>query len=428
MNKSTPDDASDWNSYLKVYKSERLANPPLVPPKHVTRYEKSREEIRFNPITQKFRNETKVLPVENNNTLRHLVNERSFDIVTGEARQVSFGTEGDRVPKQTIRPKNNKPPSVDRNFNIVTNLDPNNKVSEEKTIQSGPAKRFRDHCIVTNKYYEDHENKSKNDELNTQNECAERFWKTRNYNPIVGTYYDQRKEKQFQNNRSSTEKDHPNHAGKNLPPKLRDAEGAAYNIINCHVKDENKLEKHSNPRRLVGGTPALEVENRLKGSSELVTDFQDQRSINRISTIRFSDAHRHGYDIVSHASYKGRNAKPILPPRTIQRNPHTAVTQALSRQNTSNNNSNTNTFNSTNNTTRVPSSRNMTPQSIQPQHQQQQQQQNSFRRASSNASESSSRSIVPPLSIPSSTPQSSSRSSNVLQQNAKMAVRTGGFC
>ena len=51
----------------------------------------------------------------------------------------------------------------------------------------------RDFNVLTNKYHEDHEEKVAVDKEVALNRAADRYWKTHNYDPIRGTYFDKAK-------------------------------------------------------------------------------------------------------------------------------------------------------------------------------------------------------------------------------------------
>ena len=55
----------------------------------------------------------------------------------------------------------------------------------------------RNYDILTNKYLEDNEDKSKVDRIMEKDDAAKKYWKTNIYDPISGQYYDPKKEAEF---------------------------------------------------------------------------------------------------------------------------------------------------------------------------------------------------------------------------------------
>ena len=71
--------------------------------------------------------------------------------------------------------------------------------------------------MVTNRYLEHHDEKSMLNSEIQKTEAAKLFWKQRDFDPIVGSYVDEDKEKQFVDERAAKAKIHGKDQVKKLP-------------------------------------------------------------------------------------------------------------------------------------------------------------------------------------------------------------------
>lgn len=69
-------------------------------------------------------------------------------------------------------------------------------------------KNFKNYNIVTNKYLEHHDNKVVADEVVLRAEAAKKYWKTHDFDAVNCIYYDDKKEKEFQEKRIEEMKTH----------------------------------------------------------------------------------------------------------------------------------------------------------------------------------------------------------------------------
>ena len=76
---------------------------------------------------------------------------------------------------------------------------------------------MRDYNIVTNRYVEFHEEKEQTNLDIAKAEAAKEFWKTRDFDPIRGQYFDGDKETTFVADRSEKAKVHGKDQVKKLP-------------------------------------------------------------------------------------------------------------------------------------------------------------------------------------------------------------------
>ena len=115
------------------------------------------------------------------------------------------------------------------NYNIISNIDmkehhfqPPSKrpaPTAEERIRGKQIKveAQRDYNVVTNRYLEHHDEKMSLNEDILRTEAAKTYWKTRDFDPVVGSYVDEDKEKTFVEERSAKAKVHGKDQVKKLP-------------------------------------------------------------------------------------------------------------------------------------------------------------------------------------------------------------------
>lgn len=97
-------------------------------------------------------------------------------------------------------------------------------------------KNFKDYNIISNKYLEHHDQKVQADEQILKAESANRYWKCHNFDPLLGKFYDEEKEKTFVEERDAEAKIHGKDEVKKLPITVQN-EGLMYNPINMKIED-----------------------------------------------------------------------------------------------------------------------------------------------------------------------------------------------
>jgi hypothetical protein len=79
-------------------------------------------------------------------------------------------------------------------------MEPGKRPLEKKVVERQreiTMTGLRDYNIITNRYLELHEDKTKTDKMIEKCELAEKYWKTHNYDPVSGQFYDPTKEEEF---------------------------------------------------------------------------------------------------------------------------------------------------------------------------------------------------------------------------------------
>lgn len=125
---------------------------------------------------------------------------QGFDIINLDQQRNNLPDPDGRRQKRRILPR----AQVD--YNILTNKEfedfywngmkrPEKKKEYVKKINMDV---FRDFNIVSNRYWNDHKNKTLNDLSSNKAVLDKKFWDTHNFDPVRCSYYNENKEKHFQ--------------------------------------------------------------------------------------------------------------------------------------------------------------------------------------------------------------------------------------
>jgi hypothetical protein len=168
-------------------------------------------------------------------------------------------------------------------------------------------KNYKDYNVVSNKYLESHDQKTKADEEILKAEAAIAYWKSHNFDPVNCNFYDQSKEQQFREAREAEAKIHGRDQVKKLPVTVQN-EGLMYNPINMQIEDADRLykmdlrEKNKKARYEV----RYEAEATTRKESLAEQDRCDDMSVNKVSGMRYREELDRGHHILSNEALDGR--------------------------------------------------------------------------------------------------------------------------
>lgn len=280
-------------------------------------------EVFFNPITQKYNNhevenkikhqESKVFPNKIatffDKSLRY---EQTFDIITLKDKLNVFTNHPDYPKGKSERSKT----LIDHSkidYNILSNKKilehhfdkPENRPVKPSTSpiikkQKKQAWSFKDYDIISNQYIENNTDKKKVDELAFKFESANRYWKTHNFNPVVGEYYNKDKEEYFQKERKERETSWGKNQVTKLPKKVQE-QGLLYNPVNQQVLDSERLaiyeQKEKNKKRRY--EKRKDVENYYFNKSLTEAEKKEKIVENKKSYEPFKEEDTRGYNIIN---------------------------------------------------------------------------------------------------------------------------------
>lgn len=228
------------------------------------------------------------------------------------------------VPRTHEPPRKERPPpraDSRTSYNIITNmglhehhyLPPGKRPPKpdtppkKETLASRTTKREFD--LISNKYVENHEEKDAVDKEMQKQAAAERFWTTREFNPVTCTYYDAQKEGKFQEKVKEESKTWGTKQFSRLPPSVKVSEGVAYNLLTMEQRNEEAMAARARIKAKASKARiGPEVEARVKARSEEVEDLTMQRTLHRVSYVRDKEARKHGYNLLTNAPFKGLRA------------------------------------------------------------------------------------------------------------------------
>eukprot|EP00644_Phytophthora_capsici_P010734 jgi/Phyca11/14678/fgenesh1_pg.PHYCAscaffold_9_\ len=240
--------AKTWAEDVRNYHAAKSVLPWLPeqqkPVQHVTRYEKSREEREYDIVLGRFRDEDKesgYLQRENQELKRNLEKGRAkqlrsiqrFNMISNAPMYPGAKDPTDKQPvAHPYRKKND--------YNIVTNI-PLDGTSAPETSGSPSFKPYREFNILTNKYHDRHDERFNQEAAQAKRIAAQKYFKTRTFDPIRITFLDEDREKEFHVRRLEEEKIHGKDRVLSLPPREQFSEGRLYNILNQRVINSEKL-------------------------------------------------------------------------------------------------------------------------------------------------------------------------------------------
>lgn len=173
----------------------------------------------------------------------------------------------------------------------------------------------RDHDILSNRYNENHEAKTAHERANAKRTADEKFRKTREFDAVVGRYYEESKEREFEKQRQMLTRIAGTSAAAKLPPVVSCSEGAAYDILSHSVKDRQKLDVVSGvgDRSLTMAKRGANIERNLQRRVADEAMLQETRAFGRMAKtayLRERDSGRHrGYDVVSGTTFASHTKK-----------------------------------------------------------------------------------------------------------------------
>ncbi|GLD97734.1 hypothetical protein PINS_up006424 [Pythium insidiosum] len=321
-----------WAEDLQKYHAAKATVPwqseQQHPVKHVTRYEKSREEREYDLILGKFRDAERELQQQQDD-----VTHRKQSLEHSRAKQLrnvqrfhvihhSPMYPGARDPKD---PEPNRPRPVRRtsnvDYNIVTNQ-PSSAASSSETNATSPSAslskaRMRDFNILTNKYHRQHDERERNETQAAKHAAAVKFVKTHDFDPVRIRYFDDDKEQAFLVRRHDEQLTHGKDRVSKLPPRERLSEGRLYNILNQDVLNAAEITRFQDAAdRALHKMKKTEFEARKRQDGERQLELEDTRCLNRFAHERHSQSFVHGYDPITNESFDGVQSKERVRTRT----------------------------------------------------------------------------------------------------------------
>lgn len=310
-----------WSQNIKNYEHEKKNLQwnynPL--PCYIHHKEIFERDCNYNPILQKYTDlelEKSIAENEKNNLKRSLSQyyddslryQQTFDIINLKDRFKGFENDPNYPRRKTIENKNNKlsreSPINSRSYNILSNksLAQHNNIpyedrpkddSEFNTIspQIVNSANYRDYNIISNKYKENNDVKTKIDKEIEYLASAKLMNSRKDYDFIKNQYYNPEKEKEIKEKEQNKKRNQST-----IPYR-----GQLYNPINMSVYDKENLEKkdkkHYNRINRYRIRPNLDDYYRRKDFERDVR--QETINLNKLNYKRFEINDKRGYDLIN---------------------------------------------------------------------------------------------------------------------------------
>lgn len=211
-----------WKNNIDSYEQQKKnlewgynLKPNIITEKIV----KEKENV-FNPITQRYNNhqfQNKIKTSEGDNRVNSIAksfdktirNEQTYDIINLKDKLSGFENHPNypKLSQQKIK----KLETSRTDYNILSNitLDKHHylspemrpklpKESNEIRLSKVNVMNYKDYDIITNKYKNNHDQKSKTDYELTVLEAAKNFWNKSDFDPIKNKYINDKKEEEYQ--------------------------------------------------------------------------------------------------------------------------------------------------------------------------------------------------------------------------------------
>lgn len=313
-----PNEAS-WGLTLKKYDNQRKAacweqaGWKSMPQKdHAVSHMDKRKS--FNPLLSRYPDESSEMRLRDAEAAERVARlctarskQNAFDIVTHQYRRQEH-----LLSRMHRRPP--RQPDSRAGWNIISHEAkaastrwPIRRSGHEARVEQGHLPQSwqrREFDIVSNKYRREHESRAYDDRKEAKRIAQFKYWKTHDYDPVAGRYYDTVKEKEFLRQRETLSAIAGRASTAKLPPAVSYSEGATYDILNHAVKDARKLEVASGiGNRAITGKKGPAVERDLNRRVELRLAVEKARATGRFTkTVHLrerDDGRLRGYDVLT---------------------------------------------------------------------------------------------------------------------------------
>ena len=312
--------ASSWSDMIKGIETSKRTLPwgknDFQATTQISLSERKKKERELDPISMTYRDQAKerahtAARVERTQTavLKRVkdINRTQYNMIShiGPPRKIDSMRES--MKELEVKPA--------RTWNMFSHL-PHEKQTtcpilyDEKYIKDNvkaerlfvvPEQPKREFNVITNQFSENHEARLKNEYADLKKGMLERYWAKHDFDPVIGEYYDDKKEEDFRAARHALTKTWGEAQAARLPASYAESEGKAYDILTLTTKDEDKLRKalkkdikKNNRLNKFKGLTHKQVE---KGKADY--DRAVEKRMNRVSYKRFEEDIERGYDFVT---------------------------------------------------------------------------------------------------------------------------------
>lgn len=168
-----------------------------------------------------------------------------------------------------------------------------------------------EYSIVNNKYPLNDEARVHNERQMALYKATVEFQKTRDYDPIKGTFYNPNKEAQYIQERAEIQKNHHIDSPASRLRLKDKTDGELYNIVNNITSDAEGLAKKIayDNRSLAVRKKKTVFEKRVKEEQRRRSEIDRTRQLNRVSIKREDEINMRGFDAITNQPFSGVGAK-----------------------------------------------------------------------------------------------------------------------
>jgi len=316
----------NWVNQIKKYDYNRThlaweKNP--VQEKITTKMVKQ-NDLYFNPILQKYSNreyDRSLREKENKKIIESIIKnqdnqlqvEQTFDVINLQDRLKGFEKHPNYPVKKDLINKRKNINHDTKDYNILSNLPlsehhydkpenrPKNNKSPFNRIQKYSYKfgQERDYDIISTRYKKFNEEKTDLDKEFNKIATAKIFYKNNDYNPIKGAFFNEEKEKDFQEKRKEEQKNWGKEKAKNMP-KCAKGRSDVYNLISLKVvdpKEFNKILKQEKDKK-----KRFEIREKMEKyyrEQNLASQDREENKVNgKDSYYKYKEQDKRQYDII----------------------------------------------------------------------------------------------------------------------------------
>lgn len=165
--------------------------------------------------------------------------------------------------------------------------------------RSKPVIKKREFNIVSNKYFENEDEKLEKEYEKLKNRVVSKYWEHHDYDIIKGKYFDVNKEKKFQDQKELLKTVQGKSQELNYPPSIQYSEGHSYNIVNNELYDDMKLQvTMTMQNRTLNRMTRDLTEARIKEEEEKKAQLDEQKRMSRIKFRRWETELDRGYHTI----------------------------------------------------------------------------------------------------------------------------------
>ncbi|KAF0685916.1 Aste57867_22233 [Aphanomyces stellatus] len=318
-----------WGEDIRIYKASKAVVPwrpeQREPVRHITRYEKSREEREFDLIRAQYRD------VQREGATKDLEIKQSMQaLVDAKIKQSRYVQKFNLINHSSAEPEpvdvTLRPPNTRVRYNIVNHHElavapvheaPPDALGKKMVESQHLGRPF---SVISNKYHTDHDQRARAEAVHQKETATVKFNKTHTFNPLLVRYYDCEKEAAFLVARDAHAKLHGLDRDDLLPHGEQFCASRLYNLVNHTVLKPEKFKTVTNvDNRRLNVMKATKINHDIHARAQVLEDLTETRSLNRISHARNSqiaDNIRASFDPVTNQPFEGRLRKARVPVRT----------------------------------------------------------------------------------------------------------------